>query len=133
MSYLDLLNIKYKVKLILIFIIVSIISTVIYVLNLELYDTKETYGYIENGLLITRLDVNTPDTINTMKYVVIGSKKYKTTLDKVGTFSVDKDTLTNYQEISLKLNSTLRENQVFKIIILYNKEKVIKKVKKLLF
>lgn len=133
MSYLDLLNIKYKVKLILIFIIVSIISTVIYVLNLELYDTKETYGYIENGLLITRLDVNTPDTINTMKYVVIGSKKYKTTLDKVGTLSVDKDTLTNYQEISLKLNSTLRENQVFKIVILYNKEKVIKKVKKLLF
>lgn len=133
MSYLDLLNIKYKVKLILIFIIVSIISTVIYVLNLELYDTKETYGYIENGLLITRLDVNFPDTINTMKYVVIGSKKYKTTLDKVGTLSVDKDTLTNYQEISLKINSTLRENQVFKIIILYNKEKVIKKVKKLLF
>lgn len=119
--------------MILIFIIVSIISTVIYVLNLELYDTKETYGYIENGLLITRLDVNTPDTINTMKYVVIGSKKYKTTLDKVGTLSVDKDTLTNYQEISLKINSTLRENQVFKIIILYNKEKVIKKVKKLLF
>ena len=68
-----------------------------------------------------------------MKYVVIGSKKYKTTLDKVGTLSVDKDTLTNYQEISLKLNSTLRENQVFKIVILYNKEKVIKKVKKLLF
>ena len=133
MSYLDLLNIKYKVKLILIFIIVSIISTVIYFLNLELYDTKETYGYIENGLLITRLDVNTPDTINTMKYVVIGSKKYKTTLDKVGTLSVDKDTLTNYQEISLKINSALRENQVFKIIILYNKEKVIKKVKKLLF
>lgn len=133
MSYLDLLNIKYKVKLGLIFIILFIISTVIYVLNLELYDTKETYGYIENGLLITRLDVNIPDTINTMKYVVIGSKKYKTTLDKVGTFSVDKDTLTNYQEISLKINSTLRENQVFKIIILYNKEKVIKKVKKLLF
>lgn len=133
MSYLDLLNIRYKVKLGLIFIILFIISTLIYVLNLELYDTKETYGYIENGLLITRLDVNTPDTINTMKYVVIGSKKYKTTLDKVGTFSVDKDTLTNYQEISLKINSTLRENQVFKIIILYNKEKVIKKVKKLLF
>ena len=133
MSYLDLLNIKYKVKLGLIFIILFIISTVIYVLNLELYDTKETYGYIENGLLITRLDVNTPDTINTMKYIVIGSKKYKTTLDKVGTFSVDKDTLTNYQEISLKINSTLRENQVFKIIILYNKEKVIKMVKKLLF
>ena len=133
MSYLDLLNIKYKVKLGLIFIIVVIVSTIIYVLNLELYDTKETYGYIENGLLITRLDVNFPDTINTIKYVVIGSKKYKTTLDKVGTFSVDKDTLTNYQEISLKLNSTLRENQVFKIVILYNKEKVIKKVKKLLF
>lgn len=133
MSYLDLLNIKYKVKLGLIFIILFIISTVIYVLNLELYDTKETYGYIENGLLITRLDVNIPDTINTMKYVVIGSKKYKTTLDKVGTYSVDKNTLTNYQEISLKINSTLRENQVFKIIILYNKEKVIKKVKKLLF
>ena len=122
-----------NIGLYIIFIIVAIISTVIYVLNLELYDTKETYGYIENGLLITRLDVNTPDTINTMKYVVIGSKKYKTTLDKVGTLSVDKDTLTNYQEISLKINSTLRENQVFKIIILYNKEKVIKKVKKLLF
>lgn len=133
MSYLDLLNIKYKVKWGLIFIIIVIMSIIIYVLNLELYDTKETYGYIEKGLLITRLDVNFPDTINTIKYVVIGSKKYKTTLDKVGTFSVDKDTLTNYQEISLKLNSTLRENQVFKIVILYNKEKVIKKVKKLLF
>ena len=45
MSYLDLLNIKYKFKKFLILTIIIFIGICIYILNLEIYDTNITYGY----------------------------------------------------------------------------------------
>ena len=99
MSYLDLLNIKYKFRLFIIFIAIFLISLLIYILNLKMYDEIETYGYVLDKQIITRLNIDTPDMINNIRYVVIGSKRYKTTIDKVGEFSIDKDNLVNYQDV----------------------------------
>ena len=126
MSYLDLLNIKYKFRLFIIFIAIFLISLLIYILNLKMYDEIETYGYVLDKQIITRLNIDTPDMINNIRYVVIGSKRYKTTLDKVGEFSIDKDNLVNYQDVNLK------ENQVFKMKVLYDEEKVWEKLKKII-
>lgn len=132
MSYLDLLNIKYKFRLFIIFIAIFLISLVIYILNLKMYDEIETYGYVLDKQIITRLNIDTPDMINNISYVVIGSKRYKTTIDKVGEFSIDKDNLVNYQDVYLQVESNLKENQVFKMKVLYDEEKVWEKLKKII-
>lgn len=132
MSYLDLLNIKYKFRLFIIFIAIFLISLLIYILNFKMYDEIETYGYVLDKQIITRLNIDTPDMINNIRYIVISSKRYKTTLDKVGEFSIDKDNLVNYQDVYLQVESNLKENQVFKMKVLYNEEKVWEKLKKII-
>ena len=97
-----------------------------------MYDEIETYGYVLDKQIITRLNIDTPDMINNIRYIVIGSKRYKTTLDKVGEFSIDKDNLVNYQDVYLQVESNLKENQVFKMKVLYNEEKVWEKLKKII-
>ena len=51
----------------------------------------------------------------------------------MGEISLDKENLINYQDVYLKVDNELRENQVFKLTIMYNKEKVYEKLKKMLF
>ena len=133
MSYLDLLNIKYKFKKILILTIIIFIGICIYILNLEIYDTNITYGYKENGLIVAKISIDTPDILNSIDYIKIGDKKYKTLVNSVGEISLDKENLINYQDVYLKVDNELRENQVFKLTIMYNKEKVYEKLKKMLF
>lgn len=133
MSYLDLLNIKYKFKIFLLTTIMIFIGICIYILNLEMYDTNITYGYKENGLIVAKISIDTPDILNSIDYIKIGDKKYKVLVNSVGEISLDKENLTNYQDIYLEFDNDLKENQVFKLTIMYNKEKVYKKLKKMLF
>lgn len=133
MSYLDLLNIKYKFKIFLILTIIIFIGICIYIMNLEIYDTNITYGYKENGLIVAKISIDTPDILNSIDYIKIGDKKYKTLVNSIGEISLDKENLINYQDVYLKVDNELRENQVFKLTIMYNKEKVYEKFKKMLF
>lgn len=133
MSYLDLLNIKYKFKKFLILTIIIFIGICIYIMNLEIYDTNITYGYKENGLIVAKISIDTPDILNSIDYIKIGDKKYKTLVNSIGEISLDKENLINYQDVYLKVDNELRENQVFKLTIMYNKEKVYEKFKKMLF
>lgn len=133
MSYLDLLNIKYKFKEFLILTIIIFIGICIYILNLEIYDTNITYGYKEKGFIVAKISIDNPDIINSIAYIKVGDKKYKVLVNSVGEISLDKENLINYQDVYLKVDNELRENQVFKLTIMYNKEKVYEKLKKLLF
>lgn len=133
MSYLDLLNIKYKFKIFLLITIIFFIVICTYILNLEIYDTNITYGYKENGLIVAKISIDNPDIINSIAYIKIGDKKYKVLVSSVGEISLDKENLINYQDVYLKGDNELRENQVFKLTIMYNKEKVYEKLKKMLF
>lgn len=133
MSYLDLLNIKYKFKKILILTIIIFIGMCIYILNLEIYDTNITYGYKEKGFIVAKISIDNPDIINSIAYIKVGDKKYKVLVNSVGEISLDKENLINYQDVYLKVDNELRENQVFKLTIMYNKEKVYEKLKKMLF
>ena len=133
MSYLDLLNIKYKFKIFLLTTIMIFIGICIYILNLEMYDTNITYGYKENGLIVAKISIDTPDILNSIDYIKIGDKKYNVLVNSVGEIGLDKENLINYQDIYLEFDNDLKENQVFKLTIMYNKEKVYKKLKKMLF
>lgn len=133
MTYLDLLNIKYKKRGFLLFLTILLIVLVIYILNIKIYDTYNALGYFQNKKLITKVNVLDPDTINDIKYVVINNKKYKAKVSEVGKVELDEDSMITYQSVVIECRVNLYENQVVKIVILSNKEKVYKKLKKMLF
>lgn len=133
MTYLDLLNIKYKKKKILLLLIILFIALIIYILNIKIYDTYDAISYVKANELITKVNIDNPDTINGIKYVVIDNKRYKAKVKEVGDVEVDEDNLIVYQNVIIKYNGKLHDNQVVKVRILSNKEKVYKKLKKMLF
>lgn len=131
MSYLDLLNIKYYYKKLYPLLIIFIISILIYILNLKMYDSVDSLGYIENGLMVAR--ISNPDAINNLEYIVVEKNKYKVSVEKVNEFNIDKDNLIGYQDVVLKVNGNFKDNQVLTIKVLYNEEKVWKKIKNKVF
>ena len=100
---------------------------------MEIYDTNITYGYKEKGFIVAKISIDNPDIINSIAYIKVGDKKYKVLVNSVGQISLDKENLINYQDVYLKVDNELKENQVFKLTIMYNKEKVYEKLKKMLF
>ena len=51
MNYLDLINIKYSCKKGLFVLIVIFMTLLVYVLNLNMYESFNTYGYVQDELL----------------------------------------------------------------------------------
>lgn len=132
MTYLDLINIKYNKNILLITISFIILSLIIYTLNLSMFDTYETFAYYSKNSLVLKINIENPDTINYLEFIKIGKNLHKATLMDASDVEFDKENLVSYQTLYFKIDGIYEENQVFKIKILYNKEKVYKKIKKLI-
>lgn len=132
MTYLDLINIKYNKNIFLIIISFIILSLIIYTLNLSMFDTYETFAYYSKNSLVLKINIENPDTINYLEFIKIGRKLHTATLMDASDVEFDKDNLISYQTLYFKIDGVYEENQVFKITILYNKEKVYKKLKKII-
>lgn len=133
MNYLDLINIKYSYKKGLFVLTTVFIIVLVYVLNLNMYENFNTYGYVQDELLNIKISIQTPDMLTNLKYIKIGSNKYKAEIKEVSDILLDEDNFINYQMVKLKIDEKLNDNQVFEISIFYNEEKVFKKILKLLF
>ena len=132
MTYLDLINIKYHKNKFLILVSIIILLLIIYTLNLSMFDTYETFAYYSKNSLVVKINIEIPDTINTLEYIKIGKKLHKATMTDALDVEFDQVNLISYQTTYFKIDGVYKENQVFKIKILYNKEKIYKKLKKLL-
>ena len=133
MNYLDLINIKYSFKIELFILVIAFIIIIGYVLNLDIYECYQTYGYIEDELINVKISIEDPDVLTNLKYIKIGSDNYDAEINEVSEVLIDKDNFINYQMVKLKIDERLNNNEVFKIGIFYNEEKVYKKLKKALF
>lgn len=133
MNYLDLINIKYSCKKGLFVLTTVFIIVLVYVLNLNMYESFNTYGYVQDELLNIKISIQTPDMLTNLKYIKIGSNNYKTEIKEISDVLLDEENLINYQMVKLKIDERLNNNQVFEICIFYNEEKVYKKILKLLF
>ncbi len=133
MNYLDLINIKYSFKKHIFIFFILVFILIIYVLNLNMCENYSTYAYIENGFIVTKIGIENPDIINNMQYLKIGSNKYQANIYEVSEPALDNDNFINYSIVKLKLSDRLYNNEVFKLDIFYNQEKVYKKLKKILF
>lgn len=133
MNYLDLINIKYSCKKGLFVLTTVFIIVLVYVLNLNMYESFNTYGYVQDELLNIKISIQTPDMLTNLKYVKIGSNNYKTEIKEISDVLLDEENFINYQIVKMKIDERLNNNQVFEIGIFYNEEKVYKKILKLLF
>ena len=133
MNYLDLINIKYSCRKGLFVLIVIFMTLLVYVLNLNMYESFNTYGYVQDELLNIKISIEIPDMLTNLKYVKIGSNNYKVEIKEISDMLLDEENLINYQMVKLKIDERLNDNQVFKIGIFYNEEKVYKKILKMLF
>ena len=133
MNYLDLINIKYSFKISLFILSIAFIIILGYVLNLNIYESYNTYGYVQDELINIKISIENPDVLTSLKYIKIGSKNYNAEVKEIGEVMFDKENIVNYQMVKLKIDERLNNNEVFKIGIFYNEEKVYKKLKKILF
>lgn len=133
MNYLDLINIKYSFKIELFILVIAFIIIIGYVLNLDIYECYQTYGYIEDELINVKISIEDPDVLTNLKYIKIGSDNYDAEINEISEVLIDKDNFINYQMVKLKIDERLNNNEVFKLGIFYNEEKVYRKLKKALF
>lgn len=133
MNYLDLINIKYSFKISLFILSIAFIIILGYVLNLNIYESYNTYGYVQDELINIKISIENPDVLTSLKYIKIGSKNYNAEVKEIGEVMLDKENIVNYQMVKLKIDERLNNNEVFKIGIFYNEEKVYEKLKKILF
>lgn len=133
MNYLDLINIKYSFKISLFILSIAFIIILGYVLNLNIYESYNTYGYVQDELINIKISIENPDVLTSLKYIKIGSKNYNAEVKEISEVMLDKENIVNYQMAKLKIDERLNNNEVFKIGIFYNEEKVYKKLKKILF
>ena len=133
MNYLDLINIKYSCKKGLFVLTTVFIIVLVYVLNLNMYESFNTYCYVQDELLNIKISIETPDMLTNLKYIKIGSNNYKVEIKEISDMLLDEENFINYQIVKMKIDERLNNNQVFEICIFYNEEKVYKKILKLLF
>lgn len=133
MNYLDLINIKYTFKFSLIIFLIFFVLIISYVLNLNIYENFTSYGYVLDDQINLKVLVDNPDILNNLKYIKIGSKDYKAEVKEISEVMLDSENFINYQIVKLKIDERLNDNEVFKVDIFYNEEKVYKKLKKILF
>lgn len=133
MSFRDLINISYKSRVKFCLVLGIILGVLLYVSGKVTCDVYNTYGYILDNELIINIPTNYPDTINNMEYIKVDNKKYEGKVINISEVKLDSESLINYQEVKFATNIDAVDNQVFKVSIFYNKEKVIKKIKKIIF
>ena len=98
-----------------------------------MYESFNTYGYVQDELLNIKISIQTPDMLTNLKYIKIGSNNYKVEIKEISDMLLDEENFINYQIVKMKIDERLNNNQVFEIGIFYNEEKVYKKILKLLF
>ena len=130
MSVDRLLRIKYKKPINIVIVVIVIFIIVTLLLNKKIYDVYNTYGVISNNNLIVNIPINYSDTIVNGTKIKIENDYYDLNIISISNLLVGEGI--NYQEVRLKIEDEYQENMILKITIYYNKEKVLKKLMKLI-
>ena len=130
-SYYFLQNIKYKNNLFLIIFLGIFIILINLSFFLEIYSYFNTYGIYENGFIKVNILLENSDNITLSDKMKIKNEEYSFKINSIS--NLLSENYQNYQIYTLKTNINLKENEVVKITFYYNKEKIIKKIFKIIF
>ena len=132
MNYRDLLNIKYSIKYYFLLLILLFILLFIFISNKKIMDVYQTIGYVKDNNILINIPISNT-MLSSLDNVTIEDNKYYKNDLVVSDILLDEINLINYQEIEIGLNNDIDDNLVVPVTIYYNEEKVLTKIKKLLF
>ncbi len=132
MNYHDLLNIKYSIKYYFLLLILLFILLFIFISNKKIMDVYQTIGYVKDNNILINIPISNTMLSNLDNVTIENNKYYKNDL-VVSDILLDEINVINYQEIEISLNNDIDDNLVVPVTIYYNEEKVLTKIKKLLF
>ena len=127
-NHLSLININYKEYLTILLVPIIFILLLVLSLTLESSDKLKVRYVYSNNLFTITVPIENSDNIIAADYLLLDNKKYKFNIN-----NIENDLINNYQIIDVEIQTTKIDNQVGTIIFSFNKEKIIKKVIKLLF
>lgn len=128
----ELLNIPYNVFKLIFIIAFLLIMVFVGILNVKVYDVYNTYAYYENGNIVLDIPITYSDTILNTEYFKITDKKYEFNVMAISDVLLNRESMINYQEVTVGVDDVYPEKAIVKVSIYYNKEKVLSKIKKLL-
>ena len=111
-------------------LILTILS--IYICQNSLYDRLDLVAISDGDNLIVAVPVTYSDTFKTGESIALGKETYHYSITSISEMQVDLTQQLNYQNFSIKIDKKYPQNQILKITLYYNKEKIIKKVIKLI-
>ncbi len=126
-NYQDLLNIKLK-KYPLIIVTLVLIIFVIFVLNIKIYSVYESILYCAEGKYFINIPIKDVDKINNANYVMVNNQKYDFKILNISELLIDEINLINYQKYQISMPKKLLENEIVKIKVYYQEERIIKKI-----
>ncbi len=130
-SYQRLLHIPYHNHRSLLVIFAIIVFLSIYILNKDLYDKVDLSSVSDGNYLLVTVPVLYSDTLKEAQLKIDNEYESYIIID-ISDLNYDEYSKTNYQIYTIGINKIYPENQIVKLSFYYNKEKIFKKVIKLI-
>ena len=132
MNYRDLLNIKYSIKNYLVLMVLLLIIIFIIIGNNKITDVYKTLGYTNEKNIIINIPINNT-MLSTLDKISIEDNYYYLDDLIISDILLDENNSINYQEIVINSKYDIKSNLLVPVTIYYNEEKVLEKIKKLVF
>lgn len=130
MNYYKLKNIKYKNNT-LIIIFIGIVGILLFLLIfLQSYDNFVTYASFNGKNFIIPVKLENSDIISKAKILKIDDKTYNFSISSIS--EIFNENYINYQNYEITVPVKFKNNEVKKITFYYKKERMIKKILKLI-
>lgn len=130
MNYYKLKNIKYKNNT-LIIIFIGIVGILLFLLIfLQSYDNFVTYASFNGKNFIIPVKLENSDIISKAKILKIDDKTYNFSISSIS--EIFNENYINYQNYEITVPVNFKNNEVKKITFYYKKERMIKKILKLI-
>lgn len=129
-NYNYLIKIRFH-KFYLIMILLILLVLGIYFYNKDTYDIYNTYFIFENNSMIINVDMNNSDVVEKGHFVKIDKKYYDYQI--INKSSLLENNNINYYEYEISINKLkYKYDEVKEITFYYNKERVLKKILKII-
>ncbi len=111
----------------------SLMIIITFILQLEVYSKRVIYAIAKDNLLYADIIIDNTDTINKGDYLRIDRQLYKYKITNISDLMVNESNYLNYQQYELYIGGVFKDNEVIKLTIYYNKQRIIHKIWQLLF
>lgn len=130
MNYYKLKNIKYKNNILIIIFFGIVVILLFLLIFLQSYDNFVTYASFNGKNFIIPVKLENSDIISKANILKIDDKTYNFSISSIS--EIFNENYINYQNYEITVPVKFRNNEVKKITFYYKKERMIKKILKLI-